>query len=94
MAKQQRDDEVVVEATVLEALPNTMFRVQLDNGHLVLAYLAGKMRTRRIRVLPGDKVTVSLSAYDLTKGRITYRTPTHGKGTTAPETGAEPTASA
>ena len=62
-----------LEGTVEEALPNTMFRVQLDNGHDVLGHISGKMRKHYIRILPGDRVTVELSPYDLTRGRITYR---------------------
>ena len=58
---------------MLEALPNAMFRVQLENGHRVLAHISGKMRMHYIKILPGDKVTVELSPYDLTRGRITYR---------------------
>lgn len=59
--------------TIVEALPNTQFNVELENGHVVLAYISGKMRRFRIRILPGDKVTVELSPYDLTKGRLVYR---------------------
>ncbi|MBI2914505.1 MAG: translation initiation factor IF-1 [Firmicutes bacterium] len=70
MAKQ---DVIEVEGTVVEPLPNAMFRVELDNGHKVLAHISGKMRMHYIRILPGDKVTVQLSPYDLTRGRITYR---------------------
>jgi translation initiation factor IF-1 len=62
-----------LEGVVEEALPNTMFRVMLDNGHSVLGYISGKMRKHYIRILPGDRVTVELSPYDLTRGRITYR---------------------
>lgn len=72
----QRDDEIVVEAEVLEALPNAMFRAKLDSGHESLVYLSGKMRKNHIKVLIGDRVTVILSAYDLTRGRIVYRHPT------------------
>jgi translation initiation factor IF-1 len=68
-----KDDGIEVEGTVLEPLPNAMFRVQLDNGHKVLAHVSGKMRMHFIRILPGDKVKVALSPYDLTRGRITYR---------------------
>ncbi|MFZ4578012.1 MAG: translation initiation factor IF-1 [Myxococcota bacterium] len=68
-----RDDAIEVEGTVLEPLPNAMFRVQLDNGHRVLAHVSGKMRMHFIRILPGDRVKVALSPYDLTRGRITYR---------------------
>ena len=68
-----KEEGVVVEATVKEALPNAQFRVLLDNGHEVLAYVSGKMRMHFIKILPGDRVTLSLSAYDLTRGRIIYR---------------------
>jgi len=70
MAKQ---DAITVEGKVLETLPNAMFRVELDNGHKVLAHVSGKMRMYFIKILPGDKVTVELSPYDLTRGRIVYR---------------------
>lgn len=68
-----KSDLIEVQGRVVEALPNAMFRVQLDNGHEVLAHLAGKMRKNYIRVLLGDRVTVELSPYDLARGRITYR---------------------
>lgn len=68
-----KDDAIEVEGTVIEPLPNAMFRVELANGHKVLAHVSGKMRMHFIRILPGDKVTVQLSPYDLTRGRITYR---------------------
>jgi translation initiation factor IF-1 len=68
-----KDDAVSAEGTVTEALPNTMFTVELDSSHRVLATLCGKMRMRYIRVSPGDRVTLELSPYDLTRGRITYR---------------------
>jgi translation initiation factor IF-1 len=68
-----KDDAIEVEGTVMEPLPNAMFRVELDNGHRVLAHISGKMRMHFIRILPGDKVKVELSPYDLTRGRITYR---------------------
>lgn len=68
-----KDDAIEVEGTVLEPLPNAMFRVALDNGHKVLAHVSGKMRMHFIRILPGDRVKVALSPYDLTRGRITYR---------------------
>lgn len=68
-----REDLIEVEGTVEEALPNAMFRVVLDNGHKVLAHVSGKMRMNFIRILPGDKVKVELTPYDLTRGRITYR---------------------
>ncbi|MGC8827728.1 MAG: translation initiation factor IF-1 [Anaerolineae bacterium] len=71
MAKQE--EKLEVEGTVIEALPNTMFRVRLDTGHEVLAYLSGRMRKYYIRVLLGDRVRVEMSPYDLTRGRITYR---------------------
>ena len=66
-------DAIEVEGTVVEPLPNAMFRVELDNGHRVLAHVSGKMRMNFIRILPGDRVKVELSPYDLTRGRITYR---------------------
>ena len=69
----KRDDAIEMEGTVLEALPNAMFRVELDNGHKMLAHISGKMRMHYIRILPGDKVVVELSPYDLNRGRITYR---------------------
>ncbi|MBX5483176.1 MAG: translation initiation factor IF-1 [Myxococcaceae bacterium] len=68
-----KDDAIEVEGTVTEPLPNAMFRVKLDNGHEVLAHISGKMRMHFIRILPGDKVKVELSPYDLSRGRITYR---------------------
>ncbi|MHB9003171.1 MAG: translation initiation factor IF-1 [Actinobacteria bacterium HGW-Actinobacteria-10] len=71
MAK--REDSIEMEGTVAEPLPNAMFRVELDNGHKVLAHISGKMRMHYIRILPGDRVVVELSPYDLTRGRITYR---------------------
>jgi translation initiation factor IF-1 len=72
MAK-RTDDKIELEGIVVEALPNTQFRVELENGHRVLAYLSGKMRKYYIRILLGDKVRVELTPYDLTRGRITYR---------------------
>jgi len=69
----KRDDAIEMEGTVIEPLPNAMFRVELENGHKVLAHISGKMRMHYIRILPGDKVIVELSPYDLTRGRITYR---------------------
>ena len=68
-----KDDVIQFEGEVLEALPNTMFRVKLESGHTVLCHISGKMRMNYIRILPGDKVTVEMSPYDLTRGRITYR---------------------
>jgi len=68
-----KEDVIEIQGTVNETLPNAMFRVSLDNGHKILAHISGKMRMHFIRILPGDKVTVELSPYDLTRGRITYR---------------------
>jgi translation initiation factor IF-1 len=68
-----KDDAITVEGTVVEALPNTMFRVELANKHVVLAHVSGKMRMHFIKILPGDRVTIEISAYDPTKGRIVYR---------------------
>jgi translation initiation factor IF-1 len=68
-----KEQAITVEGTVIEALPNTTFRVELENKHIVLAHVSGKMRMHFIRILPGDRVTVELSPYDLTKGRIVYR---------------------
>lgn len=68
-----KDDIIEVEGTVVEALPNAQFNVELENGHVVLAHISGKLRMNYIRILPGDKVTVEISPYDLTKGRITWR---------------------
>lgn len=68
-----KEDVIEVEGTVLEPLPNAMFRVELENGHRVLAHVSGKIRMNFIRILPGDRVTVELSPYDLTRGRIVYR---------------------
>lgn len=68
-----KEGVIEVQGTITETLPNAMFRVQLDNGHKILAHISGKMRMHFIRILPGDKVTVELSPYDLTRGRITYR---------------------
>jgi translation initiation factor IF-1 len=69
----KKEDKIEMEGTVIEALPGTQFRVRLDNGHEVLAYLSGKMRKYYIRILLGDRVRVELSTYDLTRGRIVYR---------------------
>lgn len=69
----KKEEAIEVEATVLDALPNAMFRVALDNKHQVLAHISGKMRKHFIRILPGDKVRVELSPYDLNRGRIVYR---------------------
>ena len=68
-----KDDAIEAEGTVIEPLPNAMFRVELENGHKVLAHISGKMRMHYIRILPGDRVKVELSPYDLTRGRVVYR---------------------
>ncbi len=68
-----KEEPIKVEGVVAETLPNTMFRVELQNGHRILAHISGKMRMNFIRILPGDKVVVEMSPYDLTKGRIVYR---------------------
>ena len=68
-----KEEAIKVEGVVLETLPNAMFKVELENGHQVLAHISGKMRMHFIKILPGDKVTVELSPYDLSRGRITYR---------------------
>lgn len=68
-----KEDVIEMEGTVVDTLPNTMFRVELENGHIVTAHISGKMRKHYIRILTGDRVTVELTPYDLTKGRITYR---------------------
>ena len=68
-----KDDVIELEVTVVESLPNTSFRVDIGNGHTILAHISGKLRMNFIRILPGDKVTVQMSPYDLTRGRITWR---------------------
>lgn len=68
-----KEDQIELEGTVVETLPNTMFRVELENGHIVTAHISGKMRKNYIRILTGDKVTVEITPYDLSKGRIIYR---------------------
>lgn len=68
-----KEEQIEMEGTVTDTLPNTMFRVQLENGHVVIAHISGKMRKNYIRILKGDKVTVQLTPYDLTKGRISFR---------------------
>jgi len=68
-----KEDVLELEGTVIEALPNAMFQVEFDNGHRILAHISGKLRMNFIRILPGDKVTVEMSPYDLTRGRITWR---------------------
>ena len=69
----EKDDVIEIEGTIKETLPNAMFKVELENGHEILAHVSGKIRMHYIRILPGDRVTVEMSPYDLTKGRITYR---------------------
>ena len=68
-----KDDVIELQGTVVESLPNTTFRVDIGNGHIILAHISGKLRMNFIRILPGDKVTVQMSPYDLTRGRITWR---------------------
>ena len=68
-----KEDQIEMEGTVVETLPNTMFRVELENGHIITAHISGKMRKHYIRILTGDNVTVEITPYDLSKGRITYR---------------------
>jgi translation initiation factor IF-1 len=68
-----KDDTITAEGVVVESLPNAMFKVKLENEHVILAHISGKMRMHFIKILPGDRVTVEISVYDLTKGRITYR---------------------
>ena len=68
-----KDDVIELEGTVVESLPNTMFQVDIVNGHIILAHISGKLRMNFIRILPGDKVTVQMSPYDVTRGRITWR---------------------
>ena len=69
----KREDAIELEGTVVEPLPNAMFKVELENGHKILAHISGKMRMHYIKILPGDRVTVEMSVYDLSTGRITYR---------------------
>ncbi len=69
----EKEKAIEVEGKVIEALPNAMFKVELDNGHVILAHISGKMRMYYIRILPGDRVKIEMSPYDLTRGRITYR---------------------
>ena len=73
IGKRMKEEAIEVEGTVMETLPNAMFRVELKNGHKILAHISGKMRMHYIRILPGDVVKVEMSPYDLTRGRITYR---------------------
>ncbi|HLB43031.1 MAG TPA: translation initiation factor IF-1 [Gammaproteobacteria bacterium] len=81
-----KEEQLEMEGSVIDALPNTMFRVQLDNGHVVLAHISGKMRKNYIRILKGDRVTVEMTPYDLTKGRITFR---HKEGAPPPSKSSE-----
>jgi translation initiation factor IF-1 len=78
-----KEEQIEMEGSVVDTLPNTMFRVQLENGHTILAHISGKMRKNYIRILKGDKVTVEMTPYDLTKGRITFR---HKEGGPRPVT--------
>lgn len=71
--KMSKEESIEVQGKILDTLPNAMFKVELENGHVVLAHISGKMRMHFIKILPGDRVTVELSPYDLTRGRITYR---------------------
>jgi len=84
------EEKIVVEGTVIEAMPSTTFRVQLDNNHTVLAYLSGRLRKYYIRILLGDRVKVELSPYDLTRGRIVYRFNSGGGTMPPPDAGATP----
>jgi translation initiation factor IF-1 len=74
-----KEEAIEVEGTIVEPLPNAMFRVELDNGHKVLAHISGKMRMHFIKILPGDRVTIELSPYDLTRGRVTFRAKNNNK---------------
>ena len=78
----KKDGAIEIEGTIVESLPNALFRVELDNGHKVLAHISGKMRMHYIRILPDDRVVVELSPYDLSRGRIVYRTSDRSKGRT------------
>ena len=80
-----KEEKITLEAEVVEALPNAQFRVRLPNDHEILAYISGKMKTARIRTVPGDTVTVEISPYDMTKGRIIYRGPMPRREREAPE---------
>ena len=83
-----KEDQIEMEGTVVDTLPNTMFRVELENGHVVIAHISGKMRKNYIRILKGDKVTVQLTPYDLSKGRISFRS-RDGKSSSEKETSGE-----
>ncbi len=85
-----KEDQIEIDGIVIDVLPNTMFRVQLDNGHVVIAHISGKMRKNYIRILKGDKVTVQLTPYDLSKGRISFRS-RDGKTTERNPTGSTTT---
>ena len=85
-----KEDSIEVQGKVTQALANTQFRVKLDNGHEIIAHIAGKIRKHFIRILPGDIVTVAISPYDLTKGRITFRGPLRTRPTDAPAPGPAP----
>ncbi len=78
-----KEDQIEMQGTVIDTLPNTMFRVELENGHIVTAHISGKMRKNYIRILTGDLVTVELTPYDLSKGRIIYRNPEKRSGTSS-----------
>jgi len=80
-----KEEHIEMEGVVIDALPNTMFRVKLENGHMITAHISGKMRKNYIRILTGDAVTVEMTPYDLTKGRITYRNLDKKKSETPPE---------
>jgi translation initiation factor IF-1 len=84
-----KEDQIEMDGTVVDVLPNTMFRVELENGHVVIAHISGKMRKNYIRILKGDKVTVQLTPYDLTKGRITFRSRDGSKPSEAKENTSE-----
>ena len=79
-----KEESIEMQGTILETLPNTMFRVQLDNGHIVMAHISGKMRKNYIRILTGDRVTVQMTPYDLTKGRIIFRNRDKDSGSRKP----------
>ncbi|HEY1377912.1 MAG TPA: translation initiation factor IF-1 [Gemmataceae bacterium] len=85
-----KEDSIEVQGKVTQALANTQFRVKLDNGHEIIAHIAGKIRKHFIRILPGDVVTVAISPYDLTKGRITFRGPLRNRPAEAPAAGSAP----
>lgn len=84
-----KEEQIEMEGVVTETLPNTLFRVKLENGHLITAHISGKMRKNYIRIITGDQVMVEMTPYDLTKGRITYRNLDKSKKPGAPETGSD-----